>query len=111
AIFNMPPPMRPPPPPPGFPPPPGRPPIDFPYHERFDPEAGPGPGFLNAPGQATRTVGAVLRADGTVDAGVITRDGGRADVSSAPKVQLAAIVPNRRPYTVDLDRLGRYRVI
>jgi two-component system OmpR family sensor kinase len=115
GIFNLPPPpMRPPPPgyppgmpPPGFPPP-GYPP-DFPY--RFDPEAGPGPGFLNAPGQATRTVGAVLRPDGTVDAGVITRDGGRAEVSAAAQAQLATIEPNRRPTTVDLDGQGTYRLI
>jgi two-component system OmpR family sensor kinase len=119
AIFNLPaPPMHPPPPPglePG-PPPPGSPsppdfPPDFPFRERFDPEAGPGPGFLNAPGQATRTVGAVLRPDGTVDAGVITREGGRAEVSVAAQAQLAAVEPNRRPDTVDLDHLGTYRLI
>ncbi len=116
GIFNLPPPpMRMPPgfppglPPPGYPPaPPGYPP-DFPY--RFDPEAGPGPGFLNAPGQATRTVGAVLRPDGTVDAGVITREGRRAEVSAAAQAQLASIEPNRRPTTVELDGQGTYRLI
>jgi|KBSSwiStaDraftv2_1062776.scaffolds.fasta_scaffold20417_2 two-component system OmpR family sensor kinase len=109
AIFDMPPPpLRP---PPGLPPPPGHPPPDFPFRERFDPEAGPGPGFLNAPGQAIRTVGAVLREDGTVDAGVITRDGGRSGVSPAAQSQLAAIAPGRRPRTVELDGLGSYRLI
>ncbi len=51
AIFDLPPP------PPGSPPPPG-----MHGHHRFpfDPEEGPGPGFLNAPGQAARTVGAVV---------------------------------------------------
>ncbi|MEX3767371.1 two-component sensor histidine kinase, partial [Mycolicibacterium fortuitum] len=46
AIFELPPP------PPGTPPPPG-----LHRHHRFpfDPEDGPGPGFLNAPGQAART--------------------------------------------------------
>ncbi|WP_319457107.1 MULTISPECIES: HAMP domain-containing sensor histidine kinase [unclassified Mycobacterium] len=92
-------------PPPGFPPP------NFPYRERFDPEAGPGPGFLNAPGQATRTVGAALLRDGTVDAGVITSDGGRAEVSAAAQAQLASVTPDRKPRTVELDGLGSYRLI
>src|SRR3978361_57740 len=113
AIFTMPaPPMRPPP-PPGFepgPPPPGIPsppdfPPDFPFRERFDPEAGPGPGFLNAPCQPTRTVGAVLRPDGTVDAGVITREGGRAEVSVAAPAQRDAVEAHRRPAAVRADHL------
>jgi two-component system, OmpR family, sensor kinase len=79
--------------------------------DRFDPEAGPGPGFLNAPGQATRTVGAALLRDGTVDAGVITADGGRAAVSDAAQAQLGAVSPDRRPRTVELDGLGNYRLI
>src|SRR5258707_5794417 len=60
--------------PPGeFPPPPGALPgpapgfpefpPHFPFRNRLDPEAGPGPGFLNAPGQAARTVGAVVGQD------------------------------------------------
>jgi two-component system OmpR family sensor kinase len=111
VIFDMPPLLRPPAPPPPHGVPPLPPPPDFPDRERFNPEAGPGPGFLNAPGQAIRTVGAVLGPDGTVDAGVITRDGGRAEVSIAAQAQLAAIVPNRRPTTVELDRLGSYRLV
>ncbi|MBJ7384592.1 MAG: two-component sensor histidine kinase, partial [Mycolicibacterium sp.] len=47
-------------------------PPDFPLRQRFDPETGPGPGFLNAPGQAARTVGAVVERNSEVDAGVIT---------------------------------------
>jgi two-component system OmpR family sensor kinase len=94
-------------PPPGFPElPPG-----FPYRERLDPEAGPGPGFLNAPGQAARTVGAVIGQDGSVDAGVITAEGGQAAVSAAASARLAAVPPDRVPQTVELDGLGRYRVI
>ncbi|MFC7677128.1 sensor histidine kinase [Mycolicibacterium sp. GCM10028919] len=86
-------------------------PPDFPLRQRFDPETGPGPGFLNAPGQAARTVGAVVERDGAVDAGVITSDGGRSAVSAAATGQLGAVPPDRRPETVDLDGLGRYRVI
>ena len=86
-------------------------PPDFPLRQRFDPEAGPGPGFLNAPGQAARTVGAVVERDGDVDAGVITSDGGRSAVSVAATGQLGAVPPDRHPETVDLAGLGRYRVI
>ena len=47
-IFEMPP----------LPPFPG--PRGYPRRERLEPELGPGPGFLDAPGQSTRTVGAVI---------------------------------------------------
>jgi two-component system, OmpR family, sensor kinase len=94
---------------PPFPPPP--PPPGFPHRERFDPEVGPGPGFLGAPGQSTRTVGAVISKGIPVDAGVITADGTRAEVSAAAAGQLARIRPNHRLSTVDLDGLGRYRLI
>ena len=103
AISEMPPP--PPHPPPGYPGYPG-----YPRHERFDQEAGPGPGFLNAPGQSARMVGAVISAGQPVNAGVITPDGSRAPVTSAAAGQLARIAPNRTISTVDLDGLGRYRL-
>jgi two-component system OmpR family sensor kinase len=120
AIFELPPP-----PfdgfPPGFGPPregtpaPGQPRDDtrpqFPLRERYDPEFGPGPGFLNAPGQATRTVGAVISASGAVDAGVINGDGTRSTIDGDSAATLARVPPNRRPVTVELDGLGRYRVI
>jgi two-component system, OmpR family, sensor kinase len=100
AIFDLPPPVFPPPGTPGFD-----------ERSRFDPEAGPGPGFLNAPGQAARTVGAVINPGGGIDAGVITADGGRSTVSAAAAAQLAAVPPSRTPRTITLDGLGRYRVI
>ena len=102
AIFDLPPP------PPGSPPPPG-----MHGHHRFpfDPEEGPGPGFLNAPGQAARTVGAVVAPNRPVDAGVITAEGERVEVSGAAAEQLSQIPPNRIPETVELDGLGRYRLI
>jgi two-component system OmpR family sensor kinase len=99
AIFDM-------------PPPPPRPPMpyDYPHRQRFDPEIGPGPGFLGAPGNSTRTVGAVVAYGRTVDAGVVTADGSRAEVSAAAAAQLASIPPNHRMKTVNLDGLGRYRL-
>jgi two-component system OmpR family sensor kinase len=66
---------------------------------------------LNAPGQATRTVGAVVSPSGAVDAGVITADGGRATVGSEAAAALAKVPPTRTPETIELDGLGRYRVI
>jgi two-component system OmpR family sensor kinase len=118
AIFELPPPML-------RPGPPGMRPPDVPhddppdglgpgpmFRDRLsDPEFGPGPGFLNAPGQATRTVGAVISPSGAVDAGVITSDGGRSEISSGAAAALARVPPTRTPQTVELDGLGRYRVI
>ena len=72
---------------------------------------GPGPSFLNAPGQAARTVGAVISHGTPVDAGVITADGTRTEISPAAAQQLAHVVPNAPPRTVELDGLGRYRVM
>lgn len=73
-------------------------------------ELGPGPAFLNAPGQAARTVGAVISHGRPVDAGVITADGTRNEISTAASQQLAHVLPDT-PTTVDLDGLGSYRVV
>jgi two-component system OmpR family sensor kinase len=97
AIFDMGPP---PPPPPGFKP-----------REIFNPAVGPGPIFLGVPGQSLRTVGAVIDGGHVVEAGVIAGGGWRAAVSATAAGQLAQIPISRRPVTVDLDGLGRYRLI
>ena len=92
------------------------PPRDFPGPRGFPrrmiirDDLGPGPAFLNAPGQAARTVGAVISHGTPVDAGVITADGTRTEISSPAAQQLAHVVPDEPPKTVDLDGLGRYRV-
>lgn len=113
GIMELPPPLHLPPPLPGttgpFPPGPDRP---FPPGRfRFDPEEGPGPGFLNAPGQAIRTVGMVMGPGGRTDAGVITAEGATADISAAATAQLAQVPTTRTPITLYLDGLGSYRVI
>ncbi|WP_102143689.1 sensor histidine kinase [Mycobacterium hubeiense] len=106
AIFDMPPP------PPGMVPMPGYgPPPRFPRRVIIREDYGSGPAFLNAPGQASRTVGAVVSHGVPVDAGVITADGTRIEISAAAAQQLAQIPPNRSPVTVELDGLGRYRVM
>ncbi|QZT61520.1 sensor histidine kinase [Mycolicibacterium austroafricanum] len=113
-IFELGPPpppgMRPPPmPPPGAmvaPPPPGQ-----GHRIVIRDDQGPGPAFLNAPGQAIYTVGALVSAGQVEEAGVITADGSRAQVSATAAGQLAAVAVDERPHTVDLDGLGRYRVV
>ncbi|MGE2732421.1 HAMP domain-containing sensor histidine kinase [Mycolicibacterium vaccae] len=97
-------------------PPPGRPPMMRPPGMMPGPppglgEDGPGPAFLNAPGQATRTVGAVVADGRPVDAAVITGDGVRVEISTAAAQQLAGVAAGREPHTIDLDGLGRYRVV
>lgn len=90
---------------PGYPDPPG-----FPRHIIIRDDYGPGPAFLNAPGQAARTVGAVISRGTPVDAAIITADGTRTGISTTAAQQLAAIPPNHKATTVELDGLGRYRV-
>lgn len=96
----------PPEPPPDFPGAPG-----FPRRVIIRQDTGPGPYFLNAPGQAARTVGAVVSHGTPVDAGVITADGSQTGISPAAAQQLAAVAPTGKPSTVELNGLGRYRVI
>lgn len=92
------------PPAPPLPPPPPR-------FDRRPPTSGPGPEFLDAPGQPIGMVAAVV-SDGTVTkAGVLNRGGERDPLSPVAAGQLAGVVAGHRPVTRDLDRLGRYRVI
>lgn len=77
----------------------------------FRDDDGPGPAFLNAPGQAIRTVGAVVVGRTVLEAGVITTDGARAEVSPSAAGQLADLPADMRPRTVELDGLGRYRLV
>lgn len=126
GLFDLGPPPLPPlgPPMPGFGPPgypdpmaPGGPPMfprgpgEFPRRMILRDGAGPGPEFLNAPGQAARTVGVVARRGVPVEAGVINADGTRATISAKAARQLAAVEPDTGPQTLDVDGLGRYRVI
>ena len=95
----------------GPPPPPPGPPGDFSRRMMIRDDMGPGPAFLNAPGQAARTVGAVISHGTAVDAGVITADGTRSEISATAADQLAHVRPSHSPMTIELDGLGRYRVI
>ena len=71
---------------------------------------GPGPEFLNAPGQARRTVGAVIAQGVPVDA----RHHRRRCASRAQcrgTTTAGADRPESHPTTIDLDGLGSYRVV
>lgn len=112
-----------PPPPPGMAPlPPGlrlptAPALPLPPHPGHGPrmvirdDRGPGPAFLNAPGQAILTVGAVVSDGRAQEAGMIASDGSRTEISATAATELATVPVDQRPRTVDLEGLGRYRVV
>lgn len=89
----------------GLPPPPPIP------GTNFGPRPGPGPDFLDAPGQPVGMIAAVVDEQGQVNAGVLTTFGQRADLSPAAQRTLADIAPRRGPISIDVDGRGRYRVI
>ena len=90
----------------GLPPPPPLP--GMPPRAR---QSGPGPDFLDAPGQPAGMVAAIVRHHGVADAGVLTTYGQRAALSSAAQAQLIDIAPRQEAVTRDLDGLGDYRVV
>lgn len=80
-------------------------------HQHVYPRPGPGPRFLDAPGQPAGMVAAVVSHGNTVDAGYTTSSGDRAELSPAAQQQLSGIAGSRKPVTLNLDGLGRYRVV
>jgi two-component system, OmpR family, sensor kinase len=81
------------------------------HDHAYYPRPGPGPRFLDAPGQPAGMVAAVVSDGKTVDAGYLTSIGSRAALSDKAQDQLAAIANSRDPVTLNLDGLGRYRVV
>ncbi|MCB0928972.1 MAG: HAMP domain-containing histidine kinase, partial [Mycobacterium sp.] len=77
--------------------------------------AGPGPSFLDSPGQPVGLVTAVIESDGTLSAGVLARNGQqqaqRRALSETARDQIAAVQADHRPVTVNLDGLGDYRLM
>ncbi|MGX9791767.1 sensor histidine kinase [Mycobacterium sp. MMS18-G62] len=72
--------------------------------------SGPGPNFLDAPGQSSGTIGAVLSGGEVLEAAVITGTGAREQLSPDAYRQLehAAYID---PVSIDIDELGAYRVV
>lgn len=82
------------------------------HHEsHFYPRPGPGPRFLDAPGQPAGMVAAVINHGKVVDAGYLTGAGSRAALTPTAQTQLERIAGSRTPVTLDLNDLGRYRVV
>ncbi|OHU97494.1 sensor histidine kinase [Mycobacterium talmoniae] len=94
----------------GMPPPPP-PPLPWRHHHRPVHRPGPGPMFLDAPGQPLGIVAAVVDDGATVDAGYLTGQGDRGALTDTAQAQLSALAGARRPVTLDVDGLGRYRVV
>lgn len=82
-----------------------------PRQDPGQPMRGPGPEFLDAPGQPVGMVAAVVSAETVVKAGALNRSGERDRLSATAERQLADVAETRRPVTRDLDGLGSYRVI
>lgn len=71
--------------------------------------SGPGPLFLDGPGQSSGTVGAVRSGDTVTEAAVITPTGNRIALSPTAVDQLAR-VPTKGMVSVALAGVGDYRV-
>jgi len=72
---------------------------------------GPGPEFLDAPGQPIGMVAVVLSGRTVKKSGLLNRGGERDALSPAAERQMAGVAVGRHPVTRDLDGLGRYRVV
>jgi two-component system OmpR family sensor kinase len=81
------------------------------HHQRPFPRPGPGPVFLDAPGQPVGMVAAVTSQGGAIEAGYLTTAGARAALTDAARAELGALPVNRPPATINVDGLGRYRVV
>ena len=75
------------------------------------PRPGPGPEFLDAPGQPIGMVAAVISNGTAANAGVLGPGGVRVAVPTSARGQLARNDGLRHPVTRSLDGLGRYRVV
>ncbi|MCV7176738.1 HAMP domain-containing histidine kinase [Mycolicibacterium sphagni] len=75
------------------------------------PRPGPGPAFLDAPGQPVGMVAVVVTNGTPADSGVLGPGGVRAALTPSALNQLAQYGDQRKPITRNLDNLGRYRVV
>src|SRR5271154_2904185 len=81
------------------------------HHQRAFPRPGPGPVFLDARARPVGMVAAVTSQGGAIEAGYLTTAGGRAALTDAARAELGALPVNRPPATINVDGLGRYRVV
>lgn len=88
-----------------MPPPPPR------WQREPGPRPGPGPDFLDAPGQPVGMVAAVVDDGVVIAAGTLNRGADRTPVSPTATTQLAQLAGTGGPVTSSLDGLGRYRLV
>ncbi len=84
---------------------------DHPQSRPLRPRPGPGPDFLDAPGQPVGMLAAVFTGPGVAAAGMLGRAGDRDPLSAVAVEQLAGLSEQRRPVTRTVDGLGRYRLV
>ncbi len=72
---------------------------------------GPGPEFLDSPGQPVGLVAAAIAPDGTVTAGTLDSDGRRRSLDDATIETLRTTRPGADPHSAALGDRGRYRLI
>jgi two-component system OmpR family sensor kinase len=87
------------------------PPPAYPDARPLRPRPGPGPEFLDAPGQPIGMVAVVVNGANTVTAGMLGRSGDRDPLSATAVGQLVDLGDQRRPVTRNLDGVGRYRLV
>lgn len=71
---------------------------------------GPGPMFLDGPGQSVGTVGAVVDDGHTSEAAVVALDGNRQELSPRAFQQLSEVA-QQSMVRIDLDGLGEYKLV
>ncbi|WP_099024597.1 sensor histidine kinase [Mycolicibacterium palauense] len=72
---------------------------------------GPGPDFLDAPGQPVGLAALVVHRDGRAEAGILTTLGERSPLDPRTVSQLASVRPMSGTSSVELAGLGSYRVM
>lgn len=87
------------------------PPPDYPDARPLRPRPGPGPEFLDAPGQPIGMVAVVVNGSTATSAGLLGRGGDRDALSATAVGQLVDLPDQRRPVTRNLDGVGRYRLV
>ena len=75
------------------------------------PRPGPGPDFLDAPGQPLGMVAAVVIDGAAVRAGALNLGGDRDALSVATVQKLTSLADQEKPVTRSLDDLGLYRLV
>ena len=86
-------------------------PTGSPWLHHHPPRPGPGPNFLDAPGQPVGLVAGVVSRGAMPDAGFLSKTGSREVLSDTAITELATVAATQGPQTRTIDGIGRYRLI